>query len=182
MNIGWIGTGIMGSSMCANLMQAGYALRVHTRTQSRARPLIDAGARWCASPAEVVSGSEVVFSIVGLPRDVEEVFLTPSGLIPNAREGTILVDMTTSTPSLARNLYTLAIEKGVHVLDAPVSGGDVGAREGTLAIMVGGDREPYERILPLFKHLGRTISHMGGAGAGQHTKMANQIMIASTMI
>ncbi|MGC9323478.1 MAG: NAD(P)-dependent oxidoreductase [Desulfomonilia bacterium] len=181
-NLGWIGTGVMGSSMCMNLLRAGYQMSIYTRTESKAHSLIDAGALWCSSPAEVAKASEVVFSIVGYPQDVEDVFLSPSGLIPNAAEGTILVDMTTSRPSLAQTIYAHARNHNLHALDAPVSGGDVGARDATLAIMVGGDKDIFDTVLPLFEVLGKTIFYMGGAGTGQHTKMSNQILIASTMI
>jgi 3-hydroxyisobutyrate dehydrogenase len=180
--IGWIGTGVMGRSMCSHLIGAGYKVNVHNRTKAAAADLIDKGATWCATPREVADGSQVVFSIVGYPEDVREVLLGKTGVLSQSPQCSVIVDMTTSEPSLAREVYEKAKEKGISSLDAPVSGGDVGAREGTLAIMVGGDREMYENILPLFEILGKNIAYMGGPGAGQHTKMSNQILIASTMI
>jgi 3-hydroxyisobutyrate dehydrogenase len=180
--IGWIGTGVMGKPMCMHLLDDGHTLFVHNRTPDKAAPLIDRGARWCSTPAEVASQCDIVFSMVGYPRDVEEIVLGEAGVTPHAREGTIIVDMTTSTPTLAIEIHRRAREKGLYALDAPVSGGDVGAREARLAIMVGGDRDTFDRVLPLFQLLGKTIAYMGGPGAGQHTKLANQISIASTMI
>ena len=181
-NIGWIGTGVMGLPMCMHLLDADHAVSVHTRTPNKASPLIDKGARWCKTPSEVTSDSTIVFSMVGYPRDVEEVILGEVGVVSQARPGTIIVDMTTSTPTLAIEIHRRAQEKGLYTLDAPVSGGDVGAREAKLAIMVGGDRDVFEQVLPLFQLLGKTIAYMGRPGAGQHTKLANQISIASTMI
>jgi 3-hydroxyisobutyrate dehydrogenase len=180
--VGWIGTGVMGHSMCSHILAAGYTVSVHTRTKGRAGTLIKGGARWCATPREVAEGSDVVFSIVGYPRDVEEVYLGPEGLLAGVKPGGIVVDMTTSEPSLARRIYQEAGKIPAAALDAPVSGGDVGAREARLAIMVGGDRAAYEAVLPFFRHMGRNIAYMGGPGAGQHTKMSNQIHIATTMI
>lgn len=180
--IGWIGTGVMGNSMCKHLLVAGYSAYIYNRTRSKADNLINSGANYCNSPADVAKNSDVVFTIVGYPSDVESTILGKEGIILSAKKGTIIIDMTTSEPSLAIKIYNLAKEKGIFSLDAPVSGGDVGAREATLSIMVGGDKEAYERILPLFKCMGKNISHMGSAGMGQHTKAANQIAIASTMI
>lgn len=180
--VGWIGTGVMGQAMCSHLLEAGHPMAVHTRTKSKAEKLLAGGARWCATPREVAEQSDVVFSIVGYPRDVEEVFLGEAGILAGARPGSILVDMTTSEPSLARRIHAEAAKIPAAALDAPVSGGDVGAREARLAIMVGGDRETFQAVLPLFRHLGQNISYMGGPGAGQHTKMSNQIHIATTMI
>ena len=182
MNIGWIGTGIMGASMAGHLIAAGHMLSVYNRTRSKAKPLLDAGASWCGSPAEAASKSEIVFTIVGNPKDVEEVYLGGHGILSAERPCRIVVDMTTSRPSLARTIAEKASLQGKESLDAPVSGGDVGARNATLAIMVGGSRGAFEEVLPLFQLMGKNIAYMGEAGAGQHTKMCNQIMVAGTMI
>jgi len=180
--IGWIGTGVMGSSMCKHIVKEGYDVFVFNRTYSKAESLVELGAVWCESPAAVAKESDIIFTIVGYPKDVEEVILDHNGLIANAKAGMCLVDMTTSTPALAEKIHALASKKDLHVLDAPVSGGDTGAREGTLAIMIGGERKAFERAEPFFKLVGKNIAHMGGPGKGQHTKMSNQILIASTMI
>jgi 3-hydroxyisobutyrate dehydrogenase len=180
--IGWIGTGVMGNAMCGHLLAAGHRIAVFNRTRRKAENLLAMGARWCASPMEVAGFSDVIFSMVGFPGDVEEIFLGDQGVLTATRPGAILVDMTTSSPELARRLYTESSTRGAALLDAPVSGGDIGAREATLAIMVGGDAAAFEQILPLFQLMGKNISHMGDAGAGQHTKMCNQILIAGTMI
>jgi len=182
MNIGWVGTGVMGYSMCSHIIEAGYPVWVYTRTKDKASGLMAGGARWCDSPGELAGVCDIVFTIVGYPQDVEEVYFSQTGLIGNARPGTILVDMTTSSPSLARRISCASAERAIHALDAPVSGGDVGAREGTLAIMVGGEKGVFDRMLPLLGSLGQNISYMGEAGSGQNTKMSNQILIASTMI
>lgn len=187
--IGWIGTGIMGASMARNLQRAGYSLAVYNRTREKAQPLLDEGARWCATPREVARTSECVFTIVGYPEDVKEVILGPDGVLAGFRDpadlqrsgAPLVVDMTTSQPVLAEKIARAAQEQGVIAMDAPVSGGDVGAREGTLAIMVGGSREGYERVAPLLEVMGSTIRHMGGAGTGQHTKMVNQILVAANI-
>jgi len=180
--LGWIGTGVMGKSMCSFLVKAGNEVRVYNRSRAKAEPLLAMGALWGGSPREVAAASEVVFSIVGYPADVREVALGPEGVLAGARSGSTYVDMTTSEPSLAVEIYGAARARGVAALDAPVSGGDVGAREGTLAIMVGGDRESFDAVLPLFNLMGKNIAYFGKAGAGQHTKMVNQIHIASTMV
>lgn len=204
--IGWIGTGIMGASMARNLMNRGHELCIYSRTRDKARPLLDAGAHWAASPAEVAQESAIVFSMVGYPADVEEVALGAHGVLagfaqaeaqaeaqPQTTASTsrdnlpgdpprIYVDMTTSEPTLATRIAAVAAKQGVATLDAPVSGGDIGAREGRLAIMVGGEEQTYATVLPYFEILGQTIQLMGGAGAGQHTKMANQILVASGMV
>jgi len=180
--IGWIGTGVMGSSMGGHILAAGYPVNVYNRSKEKTRPLTDKGAIWRDSPAEVAAVSDIVFAIVGYPEDVQEVFLGAEGLLSAAREGTILVDMTTSEPSLARQIFEEGKARGVSVLDAPVSGGDVGAKEARLAIMTGGERETYDQVLPLFQLMGKNIALMGGPGAGQDTKMVNQIHIASTMV
>lgn len=182
MNLGWIGTGMMGRSMSSHLLAAGHRLSVYNRTPEKAKALTDAGALWCKSPAEVAENSDIVFTIVGFPADVEEVILGNSGVLAGARPGSMIVDMTTSSPTLARTIYEKAKTRQIDALDAPVSGGDIGAREATLAIMVGGDETAYQRGLPFFEILGKNIARMGNAGAGQHTKMSNQILIAGTMI
>ncbi len=180
--IGFIGLGVMGRSMCANLMKAGHELYIYTRTKSTADDAVKNGAVWCETPKDVAEKSDVIFAIVGFPKDVEEVFLSDNGIIAGASEGNIIVDMTTSKPTLAQKIYEEAKKKGISSMDAPVSGGDVGAKNGTLAIMIGGDKETYEKILPLYEVMGKNIAYMGKAGAGQHTKMSNQILIAGTMI
>lgn len=180
--IGFVGTGVMGSSMAHHLLKAGHPLHVYTRTKKKAEPLIEEGAIWEDSVAELAKKVEIVITIIGTPKDVEEVYFGEGGLIENAKPGTYLVDMTTSKPSLAVEIYERAKEKGIHALDAPVSGGDVGARNAKLAIMVGGDEEDFEAILPIFQVMGENIVLQGKAGAGQHTKMVNQISIAPAMI
>jgi 3-hydroxyisobutyrate dehydrogenase len=180
--VGWVGTGVMGRSMCGHLLKAGFPVSLTTRTREKAAELLAAGAAWCSSPREVAEASDVVFTMVGFPAEVEQVYLTPNGILDGARPGSVVCDMSTSEPSLAVRIDTIARMKSVAALDAPVSGGDVGAREARLAIMVGGDPGTFEKVLPLFRTMGETISLMGGAGAGQHTKMANQIAIAGTMI
>jgi 3-hydroxyisobutyrate dehydrogenase len=180
--IGWIGTGVMGRSMCQHLMNAGHTATVFNRTREKAQPLIDAGAKWADSPAGVAEASEVAFAIVGFPRDVREVFLGETGVLAGAKKGTILVDMTTSEPQLAREIAEAAKARGCAALDAPVSGGDVGARNAALSIMVGGDAGAFEKVKPLFEKMGKTIVLQGPAGSGQHTKMVNQILIATNMI
>jgi len=180
--IGWVGLGVMGSSMCGHLLDAGYPVTVHTRTRASAEPLISRGATWAETPAEVAAASEVTFAIVGFPPDVREVFLGEKGALGAAVPGTVLVDMTTSEPQLAAEIAEAAAAKGVAALDAPVSGGDAGARNATLSIMVGGEAATLERVRPLLEVLGKTIVHQGPAGAGQHAKMVNQILIASTMV
>lgn len=180
--IGWIGTGVMGRSMCRHILTGGYKVNVYNRTRSRADDLVAAGARWCDSPAEVARHSTFVFSMVGYPADVETVILGEEGVLAGAVKGSIIVDMTTSEPSLAQRVWAEARAKGIDALDAPVSGGDIGAREGKLAVMAGGDEAVYKKVVPLFRLMGENIALMGGPGAGQHTKMCNQILIASTMI
>ena len=182
MKIGWIGTGVMGASMAGHLQKAGHDMSVFTRSKKRAQALLDDGATWYDSPAEVASNSEIVFSIVGHPEDVQDIFMGKTGILNPAAACKIIVDMTTSQPSLAQIIYEEAEKLGIESLDAPVSGGDVGAREAKLAIMVGGKKDVYETVLPLFEIMGKNISYMGNAGSGQHTKMANQILVAGTMI
>ncbi|AOY59523.1 NAD(P)-dependent oxidoreductase [Desulfococcus multivorans] len=180
--IGWIGTGVMGRWMCKHVMDSGFTATVYSRTREKARPLLNEGASWAESPAAVTAAADVVFTIVGTPEDVRAVYFGEMGIISSARPGMLLVDMTTTRPSLAEEIFRTAASKGVHALDAPVSGGDVGAREARLSIMVGGEREAFEAAAPLFEAMGRKIVYQGVAGAGQHAKMCNQIMIAGTMI
>ena len=180
--IGWVGTGVMGASMCGHILDAGYRVTVTTRTESKARGLLDRGAVWADTPAEVAAASDISCAIVGYPQDVREVFLGSAGLLAGASPGDILVDMTTSEPALAVEIAERAGAAGVAAIDAPVSGGDIGARNGTLSIMVGGAEEAVERARPIFETMGRTIVRQGGPGAGQHTKAVNQILIATLMI
>lgn len=180
--VGWIGTGVMGSSMVGHLIAAGYPATVYTRTKEKAEPLIAKGAKWAASPKELAAQSDVIFSIVGFPSDVREVLLGDNGALAGAKAGAVLVDMTTSEPSLAREVYKAAKAKGVHSVDAPVSGGDIGAKNAALSIMIGGDKDVVEAVTPLFQVMGKTIVHQGGPGSGQHTKMVNQILISTGMI
>ena len=172
----------MGASMCGRLLDAGYALTVSSRTRAKAEPLLERGAAWASTPAEVAAASDVVATMVGYPADVREVVLGADGAMDSMGEGTVLVDFTTSEPSLAVEIAALASERGVAALDAPVSGGDVGARTGALSIMVGGDAEALEAVRPLLEVLGRTIVRQGGPGAGQHTKLVNQTLIAGTLV
>jgi 3-hydroxyisobutyrate dehydrogenase len=180
--LGWIGTGVMGTSMCGHLLAAGYSVSVYNRTRGRAEPLLASGAIWAETPAAVARTADVVFTMVGYPADVRAVLLGADGVLAGAAPGAIVVDMTTSEPSLAVEVAARALQQGVHGVDAPVSGGDVGAREARLSIMVGGDRAVVDALAPLFALMGKTIVHQGGPGAGQHTKMVNQVLIASNMI
>jgi 3-hydroxyisobutyrate dehydrogenase len=180
--LGWIGSGVMGTSMCGHLLAAGYSVTVFNRTRARAEPLLARGAAWAETPAAVARAADVVFTMVGYPADVRAVLLGADGVLAGAAPGAIAVDMTTSEPSLAVEIAARALERGVHSVDAPVSGGDVGAREARLSIMVGGDRAVVDALAPLFQVIGKTIVHQGGPGAGQHTKMVNQVLIATNMI
>ncbi len=180
--IGWIGTGVMGSSMCGHLIAAGYPATVFNRTREKMAGLLDLGATAATSPREVAEASDVVFTIVGYPADVRAVTLGPAGTLEGSKAGTVLVDMTTSEPALAVEIAEAARAKGVDSVDAPVSGGDVGAREARLSIMIGGDPGVVGSLRPLFEAMGKTIVHQGPAGSGQHAKMVNQILIASGMI
>jgi 3-hydroxyisobutyrate dehydrogenase len=180
--IGWIGTGIMGASMCGHLMEAGHPATIFTRTRARAEPLLARGAAFADSPAGVAAAADVVFTMVGYPADVREVVLGPTGALAAMRPGSVLVDMSTSEPALAREIDAAARARGGAALDAPVSGGDIGAREARLSIMVGGDPATFDRVRPLFEIMGKTIVLQGPAGAGQHTKMVNQILIATGII
>ncbi|MBF0289074.1 MAG: NAD(P)-dependent oxidoreductase [SAR324 cluster bacterium] len=179
--IGWIGTGVMGISMCGHVMK-GYSATVYNRTKSKAEPLLEQGAHYAESPKAVASQADIIFSIVGFPKDVQEVYLGENGILAGAKSGSIVVDMTTTSPSLAQEIYQAAKEKGIGAVDAPVSGGDVGAKNAALSIMVGGDAPMVESIMPLFERMGKAIVYQGPAGSGQHTKMCNQITIAGTMI
>lgn len=180
--LGWIGTGVMGGSMCGHLMAKGHPMTVFSRTKSRARPLLDEGAAWAASPKAVAAAADVVFTIVGFPADVREVYFGENGVLEGARPGSVVVDMTTTEPSLAREIHAAAAKQRVSAVDAPVSGGDVGARNAALSIMVGGERETVDTLMPLFEAMGKSIVYQGEPGAGQHAKMCNQIVIAGTMI
>jgi 3-hydroxyisobutyrate dehydrogenase len=182
MKIAWIGTGVMGASMAGHLMAAGHELTVHNRTKSKAEALLADGARWAATPAEAAAHAEIIFIIVGYPADVEAVTLGTDGILSAANPGAVLVDCTTSSPALAQKTAVAAQTKGIAALDAPVSGGDVGAKNATLSFMVGGDAATFEKVKPLFAVMGKTIVLQGGPGAGQHAKMVNQILLASTMI
>jgi 3-hydroxyisobutyrate dehydrogenase len=182
LSVGWIGTGVMGSPMCGHLLAAGLPVKVFSRTKERALSLVEQGAQWCASPAEAAEGADVVVTMVGYPSDVRDVVLGAQGALTTARKGATLVDMTTSEPLLAKEIFAAAAAKGVGSLDAPVSGGDVGARNASLVIMVGGEQEAFDRALPILQRLGKVVTHQGGPGAGQHTKMVNQIAIASGMV
>ena len=180
--IGWIGTGVMGSSMCGHLLRAGFQATIFNRSSEKTRALVEAGANLASSPRQVAEESDVVFSIVGFPHDVRELVLGNDGALAGATAGKVLVDMTTSQPSLAEEIYQQAKLKGVHAIDAPVSGGDIGAREARLSIMIGGDREIVDALAPCWNAMGKTIVYQGEAGAGQHTKMVNQVLIATNMI
>jgi 3-hydroxyisobutyrate dehydrogenase len=179
---GWIGTGVMGVSMAGHLLKAGFPVTAYSRTKSKAEPLLAQGAKWADTPRAVAAASDVIFSIVGFPSDVREVLLGSDGALAGSKPGNVLVDMTTSEPALAVEIAQAAKAKGVFSVDAPVSGGDVGAKNATLSIMVGGDKEVVEALTPCFNAMGKTIVYQGGAGAGQHTKMVNQILIATNMI
>ncbi|HEV2948718.1 MAG TPA: NAD(P)-dependent oxidoreductase [Gemmataceae bacterium] len=180
--VGWIGTGVMGRWMCQHLITKGYQATVYNRTKEKTQPLIEAGASWADSPKAVAERSDVTFAIVGFPKDVRETFLGPQGALAGSKAGAILVDMTTSEPSLAIEIHQAAKSKGVGSVDAPVSGGDVGAKNAALSIMVGGDKDVVDAVRPLFECMGKAVVHQGPPGAGQHTKMVNQILIAANMI
>ena len=180
--IGWIGTGVMGASMVSHLIDAGFQATVYSRTRDKAEPVLAKGAEWADSPKAVAEASDVIFAIVGFPSDVREVMLGEDGALAGSKPGNVLVDMTTSEPSLAIEIHEAARAQDVHSVDAPVSGGDVGAKNGTLSIMIGGDDEVVQALQPCWDAMGGTIVHQGGAGAGQHTKMVNQILLATNMI
>jgi 3-hydroxyisobutyrate dehydrogenase len=172
----------MGSPMCGHLLRAGYALTVYTRTASKAQPLLDQGALWEESPAALLEKADIICTMVGFPNDVREIYLGPNGLLAHARAGQVFVDFTTSEPRLAQEIAGTANDRQVFVLDAPVSGGDVGAKQGTLSIMVGGEASVFEALKPMLQAFGRVLVHHGGAGSGQHAKLCNQIVIAGTMV
>jgi 3-hydroxyisobutyrate dehydrogenase len=180
--IGWIGTGVMGSSMCGHLLTAGYRVTVHSRTRSKAQSLLDCGAQWAESPHAVAAESDILFTMVGSPQDVRQVYFATDGILSGAGAGTILVDMTTTQPSLSRDIAAAASAKDLSAIDAPVSGGDVGAKNAGLSIMIGGDTNSLQAVMPLFELLGKKIVHQGGPGTGQQAKLCNQIVIAGTMI
>jgi 3-hydroxyisobutyrate dehydrogenase len=180
--VGWIGTGVMGEPMCGHIIAKGYPVVVNSRTKAKASPLVERGATWVDSPRAVSEQSDVVFTIVGFPADVREVYFGANGLLSAARAGQTFVDMTTTEPRLAMEIYQAAVAKGASAVDAPVSGGDVGARNAALSIMIGGDQATVEALTPLFQSMGKRIMHQGGPGTGQHTKMCNQIVIAGTMV
>jgi 3-hydroxyisobutyrate dehydrogenase len=180
--VGWIGTGVMGASMCGHLVAAGYEATVSSRTRAKAEPLLADGATWAEQPGDVAARSDVVFTMLGYPDDVRSVLVGPGGVFAAASPGTIVVDMTTSDPALAVELGQRGAELGLHVLDAPVSGGDVGARNGTLSIMVGGPAAVFDAVRPCFDAMGATIIRQGGHGAGQHTKMVNQTLVAANIV
>jgi len=180
--IGWIGTGVMGHSMCGHLLAEGYRTTIYSRTREKAAGLLERGATWADSPGAVAQSSDVVFTMVGFPADVRAVYFEPDGILAGARQGAVLVDMTTTEPTLAREIEAAARKAGASAVDAPVSGGDVGARNRALSIMIGGEPEAVDAVMPLLQILGRNIVHQGSPGAGQHTKMCNQVVIAGTMI
>lgn len=180
--VGFIGIGVMGKSMILNLLNGGYTMHVYNRTKAKAQELLDKGCTWQDSPADVAAAADIVITMIGTPKDVEDVYLTADGVLANARPGTIVIDMTTSSPQLAERIYKQAKDLQISALDAPVSGGDIGAQQGTLSIMVGGDQQAFEQALPLFQIMGKNIVYQGPAGSGQHCKMANQIAVASTII
>jgi 3-hydroxyisobutyrate dehydrogenase len=180
--VGFIGLGVMGKSMAGHILAAGYELHVYTRTQASAQGLIDSGAIWEDTVAALSEKSDVIITIVGFPKDVEEIYLEPGGILGHAKPSSMVIDMTTSSPDLAQKIYETAKEKKIDSLDAPVSGGDLGAKNATLSIMVGGKKEAFDSALPLFEVMGKNIVYQGKAGSGQHTKMANQIAIAAGMV
>lgn len=179
--IGWIGVGIMGKAMVRNLMKAGYEVHIYARNPEKAADVTAEGAVLHGTIGDCVRASEVVITMVGFPRDVEEVYFTPGNILDSAARGTILIDMTTTSPTLAQRVYREGTARGLRVLDAPVTGGDSGARAGTLSILVGGDRADFDACLPVFRAMGTNITYFGPAGCGQHAKMANQIMIAGAL-
>ncbi|MDD3224813.1 MAG: NAD(P)-dependent oxidoreductase [Clostridium sp.] len=180
--IGFIGTGVMGAAMASNILKGGYTLLVYNRTKAKAEPLIKSGAIWKNSVKDLANEADIIISMVGYPKDVEDIYLSEDGIINNIKKNSYIVDMTTSKPSLARKIYDEAKKKNISSLDAPVSGGDVGAKEGTLSIMVGGDEDAFNELNPIFKLMGKNIVLQGSAGSGQNTKMCNQIAIASNIM
>jgi len=180
--IAFIGTGVMGVSMVGHLMDAGYPVVVFNRTKARAEALLARGAEWADTVAQAASSADIVISMVGYPTDVEEIYLAPGGIVESAREGAVLIDMTTSSPALAVRIAAAALDRGIEALDAPVSGGDVGAKNATLTIMVGGEHQTFLQVKPVLRVMGTNVVLQGGPGAGQHTKMANQVAIAGSML
>ena len=181
LRIGWIGTGVMGLRMAGHLQALGLPLAVYTRAKAKADPLLAKGARWAETPRAVAEASDVVFTMVSYPRDVESVILGETGVLPGLAKGGVVCDMSTSSPVLAERIAAEALKKGCLSMDAPVTGGDVGAREGTLCIFVGGDKQGYQRLLPCLEAMGKKVLHCGPAGMGQRAKLANQIAIAGVM-
>ncbi|QDV56189.1 NAD(P)-dependent oxidoreductase [Rosistilla oblonga] len=180
--IGWIGTGVMGRSMCGHLIDAGFPMTIYNRSPEKAGSLVAKGASLVSSPKEVAQRSDLIFTIVGFPDDLRQATFGPEGTLVNAAAGSVLIDMTTSQPSLAVEIYQAAKERGVQSVDAPVSGGDIGAREARLSIMIGGDKPVVDALQPCWDAMGKTIVYQGPAGSGQHTKMVNQTLIATGMI
>ncbi len=180
--VGFIGLGVMGNSMASHILEAGYPVLVYTRTKQKAEEILNKGAVWQETVKDLSEKADIIITMVGYPSDVEEIYLGENGILRHAKEGAFVIDMTTSKPSLAKKIAEQAKEKSIHALDAPVSGGDIGARNGTLAIMAGGEKEAFEACLPLFSVMGKTFSIIGPAGGGQHTKMCNQIAIAAGMV
>lgn len=179
--IGFVGTGVMGQSIVKHLLKAGHSVFIYTRTKSKAEKLISEGAVWCKSPLEVASQTNFIFTMVGYPSDVEEVYYGDFGLFRTESEGKVFVDLTTSTPTLAKRIFETAQSRGAQAIDAPVSGGDLGAKKGTLTVMAGGEEKAFEQVRPVIDLFSSDLNLHGGPGSGQHTKMANQIMVAGTM-
>ncbi|QGZ43569.1 MULTISPECIES: NAD(P)-dependent oxidoreductase [Bacillus amyloliquefaciens group] len=180
--VGFIGLGVMGNSMASHILEAGYPVLVYTRTKQKAEEILNKGAVWQETVKDLSEKADIIITMVGYPSDVEDIYLGENGILRHAKEGAFVIDMTTSKPSLAKKIAEQAKEKSIHALDAPVSGGDIGARNGTLAIMAGGEKEAFEACLPLFSVMGENIQYQGPAGSGQHTKMCNQIAIAAGMV
>jgi len=180
-NIGFIGTGIMGAAMAGHLLDAGFSLSVYNRTKAKAEGLIQKGAKWCDSPGACAKGQDVVITIVGYPQDVEEVYLGKDGILANVKQGAYVVDMTTSSPILAEKIFACAKEKGIYAVDAPVTGGDIGAQKATLSILAGGEECAFKALQPVFSAMGTNLVYMGAAGAGQKAKACNQIAIAGAL-
>ncbi|MCC8307539.1 NAD(P)-dependent oxidoreductase [Bacillus amyloliquefaciens] len=180
--VGFIGLGVMGNSMASHILEAGYPVLVYTRTKQKAEEILNKGAVWQETVKDLSEKADIIITMVGYPSDVEDIYLGENGILRHAKEGAFVIDMTTSKPSLAKKIAEKAKEKSIHALDAPVSGGDIGARNGTLAIMAGGEKEAFEACLPLFSVMGENIQYQGPAGSGQHTKMCNQIAIAAGMV
>jgi len=180
--VGFIGIGVMGNHMARHILNAGYTLHVHSRTRSKTQALCQEGAVWQGSVAPLAQQCQVIITMVGYPTDVEAIYMGTDGILGNAKSGTVTLDMTTSRPDLAITLHGEGHKKGIHCLDAPVTGGDIGAKNATLSIMVGGGEDDFTRVLPILELMGKNIHHQGPAGSGQHTKMANQIAIAAGMV